>query len=54
MEAARRFGTQGEGAIEGEVGDYRRVKLDAHGGARFARFDWCRAAASTLDGEDLR
>ena len=41
MEAARRFGSQGEGAIEGVVGDYRRVALDAHGGERFARFRWC-------------
>ena len=42
MEAALRFGTQGEGAIEGVVGDYRRVALDAHGGGRFALFGWCR------------
>ena len=42
MEAARRFGAQGEGAIEGVVGDYRRVALDEHGGARFAPFGWCR------------
>ena len=27
MEAARRFGAQGEGAIEGVAGDYRRVAL---------------------------
>ena len=39
---ARRFGDQGEGAIEGVVGDYRRVALDEHGGARFALFGWCR------------
>ena len=41
MEAALRFGTQGEGAIEGVVGDHRRVALDAHA-ARFALFGWCR------------
>ena len=56
MEAARRFGPQGEGAIEGVFTDYLRVALDAHGGARgrlggerFERFDECRAVTSIRD-----
>ena len=42
IEAARRFGPQGEGAIEGVHTDYTRVALDVHAGAQFARFEGCR------------
>ena len=49
MEAARRFGAQGEGAIEGVHTDYTRVALDMHGGARFARFSECRGGLPSVD-----
>ena len=35
------FGPQGEGAIEGVVGDYITAGLHAHGGFRFSRWQGC-------------
>ena len=47
--AARRFGRQGEGAIEGTYLDYARPALNAHGvGGRFDRFTCVPLVESSL------
>ena len=40
--AAARFGSQGEGAIEGVYTEYIVGALGEHGGTRFNRFSHCR------------
>ena len=39
--AAARFGSQGEGAIEGVYTEYIVGALGEHGGTRFSRFSHC-------------